>query len=148
MNGRERTWRASIWNCAVVGRGRIAGLESVLLALIWERVGVEAVSITLSPIQYRPCFLPPPTLITISPSISWELGSNCGPWTSLAIVVYWVTRLWMLGWLYASGGSSGLKSMSAVALPFLDRTHALSWEQDWPSCDDDYGKNAKWLEIM
>ena len=79
MNGRERTCRASIWNCAAVGRGRTAGLESVLLARIWERVGVEAVSMTASPIQYRPCFLPPPTLITISPSMSSELGSKSGP---------------------------------------------------------------------
>ena len=79
MNKIEITWRASIWNCVVVGRGRIAGLELVLLAQIWERVGVEAMSIVLSPIQYRPCFLPPPpTLITISPSRSWVLGSNYG----------------------------------------------------------------------
>jgi hypothetical protein len=49
----------------------------------------------------------------------------------------------MLGSLYALGGSFGLKSMFVVALPFLDRTHALNWEQGWPSCDDDYGKNAK-----
>jgi len=55
----------------VVGRGRMAGLALVLRARIWERVGVEDVSMTPSPIQYRPCFLPPPTLMTISPSKSW-----------------------------------------------------------------------------
>ena len=28
-------------------------------------------------------------------------------------------------------------------LALFDRTHALNWEQGWPSCDDDCGKNAK-----
>ena len=39
--------------CEVLGRERIARSEEaiVLCAQIWERVGVESVSITLSPIQ-------------------------------------------------------------------------------------------------
>jgi hypothetical protein len=66
----------------------MAGLELVLLAQIYVRVGVLAVSITLSPIQYRPYFLPPPTLMTISPSMGHVLGSNSVPWTSVAIEFY------------------------------------------------------------
>ena len=72
----EITLSASIWVCAVSGRGHMAGLELVLLARICARVGVLAVSITLSPIQYLPCFLPPPTLMTISASMGAVLGSN------------------------------------------------------------------------
>ena len=90
------------------GRGRMAGLELVLLARIWVRVGVVAVSSVLSPIQYRPCFLPPPTLMTTSPSRSWVLGSYSGPWTALAIDVYSLRRLWTVALLYTEGGSSGL----------------------------------------
>ena len=56
MNKIEITWSAFIWNCVESGRGRIAGLEHVLCAQIWERVGVLAVSIVSSPIQNWPCF--------------------------------------------------------------------------------------------
>jgi hypothetical protein len=37
-----------------------------------------------SAIQYRPFFLPPPTLMTISVSRSSMVGSYSKPWTSLA----------------------------------------------------------------
>lgn len=50
MNKIGITCSASIWNRAVSDRGRIAKLELVLLARIWETVGVVAVSIVLSPI--------------------------------------------------------------------------------------------------
>ena len=54
MNKIEITWSAFIWNRVESGRGRIARLESVLRARIWERVGVLAVSMVPSPIQNRP----------------------------------------------------------------------------------------------
>jgi hypothetical protein len=66
----------------------MAGLALVLLARIWERVGVLAESSVLLPIQYHPCFLPSPTLMTISPSRFAVVGSYSGPWTALAISVY------------------------------------------------------------
>jgi len=46
----------------------MARLELALLTRILERVGVAAVSSVLLPMQYRPCFLPPPTLMMTSPS--------------------------------------------------------------------------------
>ena len=78
----------------------MAGLALVLRARIWEREGVEVESMTPSPSQYRPCFLPPPTLMTISASNSWVLGSYCGPWTDLAADVYSLMRVWTLGLVY------------------------------------------------
>ena len=129
--------------CVLVGRGRMGGLWPVSLARIWERVGVVAVSTTLSPSQYLPCFLPPPTLMTRSPSKSWVLGSYSGPWTALAAVVYSVRRLWMEGLLYAERGSSGLKSTMDVALPLWAIAHAFTWEQGAPPCDADCETNSK-----
>ena len=85
MNETEITFSSAICISVVLGRGRMAGLELVLLARICERVGVLVVSSVLSPIQYRPCFLSPPTLMTISASMGAVLGSNFGPWTSVAI---------------------------------------------------------------
>ena len=108
MNKIEITWSAFIWNRVESGRGRIAGLEPVLRARIWERVGVLAVSMVPSPVQNRPCFLPPPALMTTSPSRSWALGSYSGARTCLAIDVYPSRRLWTDSLLYAKGGSSGL----------------------------------------
>ena len=108
MNKTEITWSAFIWNHVESGHGRIARLELVLRARIWERVGVLAVSIVPSPIQNRPCFLPPPALMTTSPSRSWALGSYSGPWTTLAIDVCPSRQLWMDSLLYVEGGSSGL----------------------------------------
>ena len=70
MNKIEIMWSVFIWNHVESGLGRIAGLEPVLRARIWERVGVLAVSMVPSPIQNRTCFLPPPTLMTTYPSRS------------------------------------------------------------------------------
>ena len=108
MNKTEITCSAFIWNRVESGRGRITGLELVLHARIWERVGVLAVSIVPSPIQIQPCFLPPSALMTTSLSRSWALESYSGPWTALAIDVYPSRRLWTDSLLYAEGGSSGL----------------------------------------
>ena len=66
----EITWSASIRDCAVSNCGRMDRLELVLIARIYERVGVLAVSSPFSQIQYCPCFLPPPTLMSTSPSSS------------------------------------------------------------------------------
>ena len=63
----------------MLGRGRMSGLELVVLARIWERLGVVAVLITPSPIQYRPCFLPPPALMTFSINL---LGVRVEFWTT------------------------------------------------------------------
>ena len=88
--------------------GRIGGSLSMVLAQIWARVGVEALSRVPSPIKYRPCFFPPPTLMMTSPSRSWALGSQSGPWTYLPAFVYILMRAWTEGLEYAEGGSSGL----------------------------------------
>ena len=46
----------------VSGRGRMGGVQSVVLALSCERLGVLAVSTKLLAIKYRPCFsLVPPS---------------------------------------------------------------------------------------
>ena len=79
MNKTEITWSAFIWNHVESNCGRIAGLELMFCARIWERVGVLAVSIVPSPIQNWPCFLPPLALMTTSPSRSWALGSYFSP---------------------------------------------------------------------
>jgi hypothetical protein len=50
-------------------------------------VGVEDESIAPSAIQYRPCLLPPPTLMSTSGSIGSVLGSYSGPWTFCAMAV-------------------------------------------------------------
>ena len=49
-NETEITFSSAICISVVLGRGRMAGLELVLLARISTRVGVLAVTITLSPI--------------------------------------------------------------------------------------------------
>ena len=53
MNKPGITSSASTRWCEVSCRGRMAGLVLVLLARIWERLGVAAESIVPSPIQYR-----------------------------------------------------------------------------------------------
>ena len=75
MNKAGLTWSASIHCCEGPSRGRMAGLALVLLARIYERVGVAAESIAPSAIQYRTCCLPPPALITIYPSRFSVVGS-------------------------------------------------------------------------
>ena len=96
--------RSSATDCL----GRMGRPLSVVLARIWERVGVEAVSRVPSPIKYRPCFFPPPTFMMSSPSRSWALGSQSGPWTCLPASVYILMRAWTEVLEYAEGGSSGL----------------------------------------
>jgi hypothetical protein len=49
MNKIGITWNAKIRCCEVSGRGHMGMLASVLYAQIWEREGVEVVSMTLSP---------------------------------------------------------------------------------------------------
>jgi len=95
----EGTLSAAIWISVVLGRVRMAGLELVLLARICARVGVLAVSTRLSPIQYRPCFLPPPALMTISPSMGCVVESNSSSWTCDAIELYSLRRLWTVALL-------------------------------------------------
>ena len=111
--------------CVLVGRGRMGGLWPVSLARIWERVGVVAVSTTLSPSQYLPCFLPPPTLMTRSPSKSWVLRSYSGPWTALAAIVYSVRQLWMEGLLYAEGGVLRVEVDSGCRLALVGHSPCL-----------------------
>jgi hypothetical protein len=88
-NKTTRTCIASIWTCEAVGLERIPGPESrpMSCARIWLRLGVLDESITLPPIQYRPCFLPSPALMTASPSKFSVYGSKSGPRTSCAIEV-------------------------------------------------------------
>jgi hypothetical protein len=66
-NEKEITWSACMVATEVSGRGRMGGVESMVLARSWERVGVLAVSTTLSVSQYRPCFFPPPAIIMAFP---------------------------------------------------------------------------------
>ena len=118
----------------------MAGLELVLLARICERVGVVAVLTKLSPNQYRPCFLPPPALMTTSPSMGSLIASNSGPCTSCAIEVYPLRRLWTLVLLYTSGGSCGFKVTSDVAFSLWAKQYAWTWVQGTPPCDADCEK--------
>ena len=83
----------------VSGRGRIGGVESVVLARSWERVGVLAMSTKLSPSQYRSCFFPPPALNMASPERGAVAGFHVSPWSALPISVYRVIRVWMFGLL-------------------------------------------------
>jgi len=134
-----------VWQSVAVGLGRICGLWpwSLLCALIWLRVGVLAESIVLSPIQYRPCVLPPPTLMAASPLMSSVSGSKSGPWSSLAIEAYELIRLWMVLLLYASGGSCGLQLTSVVAFPLWARAHAFNWDIGRPGCAADCEKTTR-----
>ena len=125
MDETKITFSAAIWINVVFGRGCRARLELVLLARICERVGVLAVSIVLSPIQNRPCFLPPSTLMMISSSMSCMLGSNSGPWTSLAIELYSVRQLWPVVLLYASGRSLRVVGDIRCRLPLVGQRPCL-----------------------
>ena len=83
----------------ISGRGSMGGVESVVLARSWERVGVLAVSTTLSPSQNRPCFFPPPALMMASPESDTVGGSQVSPWSALPISMYLVMQVWTLGLL-------------------------------------------------
>ena len=76
----------------------MAGPPLGVYAQIWEREGISLGSRVPSPIQYRPCFLPYPSLMTIVPLMSSVLGSQYGLWTDLASDAYELMRVWTL-WL-------------------------------------------------
>ena len=116
-NEAEITWKACMLATGISGRGSIRGVESVVLARSWERVGVLAVSTTLSPSQYRLCFFPPPALMMASPERGAVAESHVSPWSAFPISMYRVTRVWMFGLLQASGGAAGSNATSDVALP-------------------------------
>jgi hypothetical protein len=65
----------------------MAGLELVLVARTQDRVGVDDESIAPSATQYRPCLLPPPTLMRTSGLICPVLGSYSSQWTSCAMAM-------------------------------------------------------------
>ena len=71
----------------VSGRGRMGGVESMVLARSWERLGVLAVSTMLSESQYRPCFFPPPAPMMASPERGAVAGSHVSPWSAFPIEV-------------------------------------------------------------
>ena len=77
----------------------MGGVESVLLALSCERLGILAVSTKLWVIQYWPCFFPPPALMMASPESGAVAGSQVSPWSALPISVYALMRAWMLGFV-------------------------------------------------
>ena len=54
-------------------------------------------------------------------------------------------RVWVLGMLYDSGGSSGLKVASEVAFPLQASPYAMNVDKGWPSCDTDYEKYNKMI---
>ena len=110
----------------------MAGLSLVLRARIVERSGTAVESIVPSAIHMRPCFFPPPNLMTSSVSISYVHESKSGPWTDLATDVYSLMRVWTLGFVYSWGPSSRLKETSDVAFPLWDMHHAWKSEHSWP----------------
>jgi len=79
----------------------MAGLSLMLWAWIVARSGTAVESIVPSAIHMRPCFFPPPNLMTSSVSISYVHGSKSGPWTDLAANVYSLMRVWTLGFVYS-----------------------------------------------
>ena len=81
----------------VSGRGHMGGVESVVLSLSSERLGVLAVSTKMLAIQYRPCFFPPPALMMVSPESGAVARSQVSPWSTLPTSVYALMRAWMLG---------------------------------------------------
>ena len=115
MDKTEITRSAFIWVCAVSGRGRMAGLELVLLARICERVGVVVVSTMLLPNQYRPCLLPPSTLMTIK---LWPMNFLChrGVATEAAVDACVAVRF---GLILRVEGDIGCR------LPFVSQTICL-----------------------
>ena len=108
MNKPRFTSSSCTRSSATDSLGRMGMPLSVVLARIWERVGVEAVFRVPSPIKYRPCFVPPPTFMMSSLSRSWALGSQSGPWTFRPASVYILMRAWTKGLEYAEGRSFGL----------------------------------------
>ena len=83
----------------VSGRGRMGGVESVVLALSCERLGVLAVSTKLLAIKYRPCFFPCPALMMAAPESGAVVGSQVSPWSALPTSMYALMRAWILGFV-------------------------------------------------
>ena len=83
----------------VSGRGCMGEVESVVLSLRCELLGVLAVLTKLLAIQYRPCFFPCPALMMASPESGAVVGSQVSPWSTLPTFVYALMRSWMLGFV-------------------------------------------------
>ena len=77
----------------------MGGVESVVLALSCERLGVLAVSTKLLAIKYRPCFFPCPALMMASPESGAVVRSQVSPWSALPTSVYALMHAWMLGFV-------------------------------------------------
>ena len=77
----------------------MGGVESVVLALSCESLGVLTVSTKLLAIQYHPCFFPPPALMMASPESGAVAGSQVSPWSTFPTSVYSLMRAWMLGFV-------------------------------------------------
>ena len=77
----------------------MGGVETVVLALSCESLGVIAVSTKLLAIQYRLCFFPCPTLMMASPESGAVAGSQVSPWSALPTYMYALMRAWMLGFV-------------------------------------------------
>jgi hypothetical protein len=54
-------------------------------------------------------------------------------------------RVWTLGLLNDSGGSSGLKVTAEVAFPLWASPYAMNVNKDWTTCDADYKKDNKMI---
>ena len=54
-------------------------------------------------------------------------------------------RVWMLGLLYDSGGSFGLKVIAEVAFPLRASPYAMNVDKGWPPCDADCEKDNKMI---
>jgi hypothetical protein len=54
-------------------------------------------------------------------------------------------RVWTLGLLYDSGGSSRLKVTDEVAFPLQASPYAMNVDKDWPAYDADCEKDNKMI---
>jgi hypothetical protein len=54
-------------------------------------------------------------------------------------------RVWALGLLYDSDGSSGLKVTADVAFPLWASPYAMNVDKGWPPCDTDCEKDNKMI---
>ena len=75
----------------------MGGVESVILALSCERLGVLAVSTKLLAVKYRPCFSL--ALMMASPESGAVVGSQVSPWSALPTSMYALMRAWILGFV-------------------------------------------------
>ena len=85
----------------------------------------------LLPIQYRPCFLPPPTLMMTSPSRCWMLKSYSGPLTLGKGKVcrgLWIWRSAKFRFAECPGFSTR-QSICFFCLPFFSKTSSTKFFQ-------------------